>query len=143
MAYDMRISVWSSDVGASDLAAATTMVPLPAPSAGPSAPAVSIRANLIRSLVAVGSAWRSSAAAPATWGAEKLVPLPRRWASSTKLGYRRSASLPGDRRECTLWPGATTSGLATPSASVGPRRSEEHTSELQSLMRISYAVFCL
>src|SRR3546814_2937328 len=31
-------------------------------------------------------------------------------------------------------------------ADVGPReqaRSEEHTSELQSLMRISYAVFCL
>src|SRR3546814_20611120 len=26
---------------------------------------------------------------------------------------------------------------------VGIRRSEEHTSELQSLMRISYAVFCL
>src|SRR3546814_1938555 len=26
---------------------------------------------------------------------------------------------------------------------VTPRRSEEHTSELQSLMRISYAVFCL
>src|SRR3546814_9052326 len=26
---------------------------------------------------------------------------------------------------------------------LGPRRSEEHTSELQSLMRISYAVFCL
>src|SRR3546814_9806213 len=25
----------------------------------------------------------------------------------------------------------------------GTRRSEEHTSELQSLMRISYAVFCL
>src|SRR3546814_8105062 len=24
-----------------------------------------------------------------------------------------------------------------------PRRSEEHTSELQSLMRISYAIFCL
>src|SRR3546814_5957871 len=30
-------------------------------------------------------------------------------------------------------------------SSAGPRmgRSEEHTSELQSLMRISYAVFCL
>src|SRR3546814_5984001 len=27
-------------------------------------------------------------------------------------------------------------------AMVGSRRSEEHTSELQSLMRISYAVFC-
>src|SRR3546814_1137525 len=26
---------------------------------------------------------------------------------------------------------------------VDARRSEEHTSELQSLMRISYAVFCL
>src|SRR3546814_4058744 len=34
----------------------------------------------------------------------------------------------------------------TDSAPVGAlriRRSEEHTSELQSLMRISYAVFCL
>src|SRR3546814_7201648 len=32
-----------------------------------------------------------------------------------------------------------------PSSSALPRhfRSEEHTSELQSLMRISYAVFCL
>src|SRR3546814_1124105 len=28
-------------------------------------------------------------------------------------------------------------------ADAGPLRSEEHTSELQSLMRISYAVFCL
>src|SRR3546814_9022135 len=31
---------------------------------------------------------------------------------------------------------------ATPTIGV-PARSEEHTSELQSLMRISYAVFCL
>src|SRR3546814_7870727 len=29
------------------------------------------------------------------------------------------------------------------STSADTRRSEEHTSELQSLMRISYAVFCL
>src|SRR3546814_1064096 len=29
------------------------------------------------------------------------------------------------------------------SAGTDGRRSEEHTSELQSLMRISYAVFCL
>src|SRR3546814_4401863 len=28
-------------------------------------------------------------------------------------------------------------------APYSPERSEEHTSELQSLMRISYAVFCL
>src|SRR3546814_16124982 len=31
----------------------------------------------------------------------------------------------------------------TPTISWEPIRSEEHTSELQSLMRISYAVFCL
>src|SRR3546814_5065319 len=30
-----------------------------------------------------------------------------------------------------------------PNTSFQPIRSEEHTSELQSLMRISYAVFCL
>src|SRR3546814_1516474 len=30
-----------------------------------------------------------------------------------------------------------------PRARSRPQRSEEHTSELQSLMRISYAVFCL
>src|SRR3546814_9401778 len=30
-----------------------------------------------------------------------------------------------------------------PSGDVVKKRSEEHTSELQSLMRISYAVFCL
>src|SRR3546814_7144869 len=32
---------------------------------------------------------------------------------------------------------------ALPSAGHAQARSEEHTSELQSLMRISYAVFCL
>src|SRR3546814_9201861 len=37
------------------------------------------------------------------------------------------------------------SGLAWPvtGAGLATLRSEEHTSELQSLMRISYAVFCL
>src|SRR3546814_2173195 len=32
---------------------------------------------------------------------------------------------------------------SAPERRVIPSRSEEHTSELQSLMRISYAVFCL
>src|SRR3546814_6428192 len=31
----------------------------------------------------------------------------------------------------------------TASKTIASKRSEEHTSELQSLMRISYAVFCL
>src|SRR3546814_8468520 len=34
-------------------------------------------------------------------------------------------------------------GNAAPKAAAAAKRSEEHTSELQSLMRISYAVFCL
>src|SRR3546814_2819704 len=34
-------------------------------------------------------------------------------------------------------------GFAFADFTFGGRRSEEHTSELQSLMRISYAVFCL
>src|SRR3546814_1554000 len=33
--------------------------------------------------------------------------------------------------------------LLLPGSGVAARRTEEHTSELQSLMRISYAVFCL
>src|SRR3546814_6451557 len=37
----------------------------------------------------------------------------------------------------------TATALATYRAGAPVRRSEEHTSELQSLMRISYAVFCL
>src|SRR3546814_3888400 len=36
-----------------------------------------------------------------------------------------------------------TLGVPPAAASAGVHRSEEHTSELQSLMRISYAVFCL
>src|SRR3546814_10594873 len=45
-------------------------------------------------------------------------------------------------------PAASPAASSAPSRSSGvtlvrPIRSEEHTSELQSLMRISYAVFCL
>src|SRR3546814_2245323 len=38
--------------------------------------------------------------------------------------------------------GSILADVLVPHLGVG-RRSEEHTSELQSLMRISYAVFCL
>src|SRR3546814_10052889 len=34
-------------------------------------------------------------------------------------------------------------GLMSRAATLAAERSDEHTSELQSLMRISYAVFCL
>src|SRR3546814_2540204 len=38
-------------------------------------------------------------------------------------------------------PSTSCSGLAP--STILPARSEEHTSDLQSLMRLSYAVFCL
>src|SRR3546814_1500356 len=60
---------------------------------------------------------------------------------------------PGDHRRCVADRGDYSCGrrcalLAHPpcrlkSCRLRPGRSEEHTSELQSLMRISYAVFCL
>src|SRR3546814_10335689 len=39
--------------------------------------------------------------------------------------------------------GIEDSSMVTVSITTSSKRSEEHTSELQSLMRISYAVFCL
>src|SRR3546814_6567982 len=57
---------------------------------------------------------------------------------------RRSGSVPsisGDRYS-TVVPARRTR-TASAVLSTLPGRSEEHTSELQSLMRISYAVFCL
>src|SRR3546814_10568579 len=40
-------------------------------------------------------------------------------------------------------PGKSVGGRRSPCSGMAGARSEEHTSELQSLMRISYAVFCL
>src|SRR3546814_2497468 len=51
----------------------------------------------------------------------------------------RARDQPGaERRAPPRWRHA-----AFTAASIAAMRSEEHTSELQSLMRISYAVFCL
>src|SRR3546814_4059314 len=50
----------------------------------------------------------------------------------------------GGKRARPLFAVASAAVLATsPEAIDAAVRSEEHTSELQSLMRISYAVFCL
>src|SRR3546814_6857007 len=53
-----------------------------------------------------------------------------------RTGWRTAAAGP-ERSSTPPHPGGTGSGRG------GVERSEEHTSELQSLMRISYAVFCL
>src|SRR3546814_7226069 len=53
-----------------------------------------------------------------------------------------NSSVPGRRRP--LWLTAICPAFAPEAgAEASDNRSEEHTSELQSLMRISYAVFCL
>src|SRR3546814_3188168 len=65
------------------------------------------------------------------------------------LGRLRRAD--GSRRGLGLWRGlarfdnrsCTAADVQSLGAARIPSRSEEHTSELQSLMRISYAVFCL
>src|SRR3546814_3686179 len=43
----------------------------------------------------------------------------------------------------TVLPSSGPAFVPSPAGSKARNRSEEHTSELQSLMRISYAVFCL
>src|SRR3546814_8105404 len=70
--------------------------------------------------------------------------LPTAFTCSTTASI--SAALPPPPRQR---PGATAairrhrSACCRSAAPSRRRRSEEHTSELQSLMRISYAVFCL
>src|SRR3546814_5688976 len=104
-AYEMRISVWSSDVCSSDLAEV-----VPGCRAWPWRRLVLKKATPSKSLA---SARRPLAPSPLT---RKM----RGWTFSVSMDC--SVLTPGWDLEI---------------------RSEEHTSELQSLMRISYAVFCL
>src|SRR3546814_4504141 len=58
---------------------------------------------------------------------------------SAEKGSIRSRRFDGSR----IGRGASMGRLLSSRDRFGGMRSEEHTSELQSLMRISYAVFCL
>src|SRR3546814_10245681 len=60
-------------------------------------------------------------------------------------GVRGDAALPFKLRDHSLFQGFAPANNPRYAASciLEHSRSEEHTSELQSLMRISYAVFCL
>src|SRR3546814_5035161 len=66
-------------------------------------------------------------------------------ASMTKRrSVTRSSGLDGVSIHTTLGAGSNAAASARGSVrSASTSRSDEHTSELQSLMRISYAVFCL
>src|SRR3546814_2930927 len=73
--------------------------------------------------------------------------------SSTVVSHDRKKSMPAPASIAinaqtspaltTLAPSAAAQKRATERGTMNDSRSEEHTSELQSLMRISYAVFCL
>src|SRR3546814_5482834 len=68
----------------------------------------------------------------------------RRWqaASGPCKNPRRARWRSGGRGKIVSW-GSGQALAAAVIPLVDRARSEEHTSELQSLMRISYAVFCL
>src|SRR3546814_3609469 len=55
----------------------------------------------------------------------------------------RHAFHPAGQEKLPLGSGHRTGGVGNRGEAAAAKRSEEHTSELQSLMRISYAVFCL
>src|SRR3546814_943395 len=82
--------------------------------------------------------------------AHRMVRLDGRRRTRAK-GRTQGTAARGARRGVRLFP-ETVDGKGEPAADPRPPvddapqrgdRSEEHTSELQSLMRISYAVFCL
>src|SRR3546814_4186523 len=63
-----------------------------------------------------------------------------RWVVGRALALYQTATFGGMAAGSWIW-GVSAEAYGVDGALVG--RSEEHTSELQSLMRISYAVFCL
>src|SRR3546814_2702715 len=117
-AYEMRISDWSSDVCSSDLGR------------GPHRADISARAAARRRLIL-------------TRGKRQRA---RRGTSDAKqLGsefLQHGVILSGVVTEPSHHPRGDSLSAIWGSC-VTRLRSEEHTSELQSLMRISYAVFCL
>src|SRR3546814_6018197 len=60
-----------------------------------------------------------------------------------QIGDRIAASRRGENAERSGKAASTAHSKFPRPGNGGTGRSEEHTSELQSLMRISYAVFCL
>src|SRR3546814_4913815 len=115
-AYEMRISDWSSDVCSSDLRL------LGSDSSWRSATALNTRGF---------SAIQATAIRLTDPRAAMAMMTPRR-NRMARAGLVRIAKVSG-----------STFGAGELTASLMSARSEEHTSELQSLMRLSYAVFCL
>src|SRR3546814_4652516 len=130
-AYEMRISDWSSDVCSSDLIADSQRTV----------------AAMCRTLAACSLAL--PAACPGSRDLQDCGAVRRAGCFVLRAHPRPSTSPSRDRpplRAGVPWlPQGVSPWIPKPSAHRCRRslRSEEHTSELQSLMRISYAVFCL
>src|SRR3546814_4628430 len=75
---------------------------------------------------------------------DKQREVTRPWGENTSRANGERDKFVGPRLALAAWAFACACSRCELQASVGnSARSEEHTSELQSLMRISYAVFCL
>src|SRR3546814_10544648 len=77
--------------------------------------------------------------------ARKRMALARSRRLGVVMGGKSREAAPGDSRvaHCPTPPRGSKNVGRGYVPDARDRRSEEHTSELQSLMRISYAVFCL
>src|SRR3546814_4051753 len=125
----MRISDWSSDVCSSDLLTGCPHATVKgSTSAGCSTIVPSRSSSSAPSLIVAGAGRAESAA--------HNTPKNRSIAIRTSASLIPTSSFQAPRTSFT----ASILRVAT---SFLPPRSEEHTSELQPLMRISYAVFCL
>src|SRR3546814_8067879 len=112
----MRISDWSSDVCSSDL--------------GPSS---RIRITVERSL-------RAQASGSSATCCIAFQPSPAATRQDMPCGV---VTMIDQVLPLPVVSTSTRPPLCVTPRAIGCSRSEEHTSELQSLMRISYAVFCL
>src|SRR3546814_3422978 len=140
-AYEMRISDWSSDLCSSDLPRqigdATGFV------------AVSSGKGTVVALKSDGTIWAwggniqgQLGQGTSGWGTDSATPLQVGTDTDWVSVNANYGSLHAIKADGSLWAwGQNTSGQLGVGDKV--QRSEEHTSELQSLMRISYAVFCL
>src|SRR3546814_5158014 len=116
-AYEMRISDWSSDVCSSDLTTSGS---------GQKKPPERANFTCICGSCAAYPPLRDCLESGALAAGIHILPAGTTGLSQQSLCQSDPVSL-RDR----------------PRSPLGGERSEEHTSELQSLMRISYAVFCL
>src|SRR3546814_5379379 len=141
----MRISDWSSDVCSSDLSRPRAPVDnfshlTPVQSADCRKQSHPPQFRSIAHPQAIGSQSRPQQPGLARcWTCRKSASDPLR-TGSVAGPYRPWEKTHGEARDRSPWGHAM---MILASSDIPSSRSEEHTSELQSLMRISYAVFCL